>query len=84
MPKRIGHLRASNEQEEIGWGIHFQEGWHWRSVYLVVVVLVVLFGGVFGIVWSITKGDIQGAFAISSFSVTLGSLLLGYIVLRSA
>ena len=84
LPKRIGHLRALNNQEEIGWGIHFQEGWHWRTVYFVVVVLVASSSLVFGIVWSITKRDIQGAFAISSFWLTLGSLLLGYMAVRSA
>jgi hypothetical protein len=51
-------------------------------IYFLVVILT-LFSLVFGIVWSIMKGDIQGAFAISSFCVTLGSLLLGYIVVRT-
>lgn len=83
LPKRLGHLRALNDKEEIGWGIHFQEDWHWRTVYF-VVILVALFSLVFGIVWSITKGDIQGAFTVSSFCLTLGSLLLGYMVVRSA
>jgi hypothetical protein len=82
LPKRICHLRASNNHEEIGWGIYFEEGWNWRTIYVLVVVLT-LFSLVFGIVWSITKGDIQGAFTISSFCVTLGSLLLGYIVVKT-
>lgn len=83
LPKKVGYLRALNDQEEIGWGIHFQEGWHWRTVYFLVVV-VALVSLVFGIVWSVTKKDIQGAFAISSFCLTLGSLVLGYIVVKSA
>ena len=83
LPKRIGHLAALNDQDAVGWGIHVREGWHWRTVYFVIVLLVALFGLIFGIVWSITKGDIQGAFAISSFCATLGSILLGYVVLMS-
>jgi hypothetical protein len=50
-----------------------------RTVNFVVVVLVASSSLIFGIVWSVTKGDIQSAFAISSFWLTLGSLLLGYI-----
>ncbi|KAL4861675.1 hypothetical protein BDV12DRAFT_179897 [Aspergillus spectabilis] len=83
LPKRVGYLSASSDQEEIGWGIHFQEGWHWRTVNFVVIILVASFSLVFAIVWSITKSDIQGAFAVSSFWLTLGTLLLGYMTLRS-
>jgi hypothetical protein len=83
LPKRVGHLSASSDQEEIGWGIHFQESWHWRTINFVVGILVASFSLIFGIVWSISKGDIQDAFAISSFWLTLGSLLLGYIAVKS-
>jgi hypothetical protein len=81
MPKRIGQLQASHEQEATGWGLHIEESWHLRTIYFLVVVLV-LFSLVFGIVWSIKKDDVQGAFAISSFGITLGSLLLGYVMVR--
>jgi hypothetical protein len=81
LPKRKGRLKASYEQEETGWGLHIEENWHLRSIYSLVVLLV-LFSLIFGIVWSAKKGDIQGAFAISSFVMTLGSLVLGYVVIR--
>jgi hypothetical protein len=81
LPKRKGRLEASNELEETGWGLHIEESWHMRSIYFLVILLV-LFSLIFGIVWSAKKGDIQGAFAISSFVMTLGSLLLGYVVIR--
>ncbi|CAO2648658.1 Nn.00g079250.m01.CDS01 [Neocucurbitaria sp. VM-36] len=38
LPKKIGRLSALNDQEAIGWGIHIQEGWHWKTVYSVFVV----------------------------------------------
>jgi len=79
-----GELVASGSQEELGWGLHFQEGWHWRTIlYFIVVVLISVSSLVFGIVWSVTKADIQGAFAISGFWLTLGSVLLGYLAVKS-
>lgn len=74
---------ASSEQEELGWGIHFEDGWHLRTVYFIVVVSMASLSLVFGITWSVTKGDIQGAFAISGFWVSLCSLLMGYIAVKS-
>ncbi|OTA84163.1 hypothetical protein M434DRAFT_173935 [Hypoxylon sp. CO27-5] len=44
----------------------------------------IYFEEVFGIAWSMSKGDVQGAFAISSYWVTLGSLFLGYVAVRSS
>ncbi|KAI0122409.1 hypothetical protein F4814DRAFT_408647 [Daldinia grandis] len=84
LPKRTcGQLQAPEDRVEFGWGVHFEEGWHWRSIYFVIVVLIASGSGVFGVTWSITKGDIQGGFAISSLWVTLGTLFLGYIAVRS-
>lgn len=73
----------SYDQFEFGWGVYFEEGWHWKSIYFVVVVLLASGSCVFGITWSITRGDIQGGFAVSSVWVTLGGLLLGYAAVRS-
>ncbi|KAI1642382.1 uncharacterized protein F4817DRAFT_353065 [Daldinia loculata] len=84
LPKRTcGQLQAPEDRVEFGWGVYFEEGWHWRSIYFVIVVLIASGSGVFGVTWSITKGDIQGGFAVSSLWVTLGSLFLGYIAVRS-
>jgi hypothetical protein len=83
LPKRLGHyghLKASPDEMEIGWGIHFEEDWHLPTIYFVFVILV-LFSLMFGIVWSVCKKDIQSGFAVSGFVLTLGSLLLGYLVL---
>jgi len=86
LPKRLGvcgELVASWSQEELDWGLHFQEGWHWRTIYFIVVVLISVSSLVFGIVWSVTKADIQGAFTISGFWLTMGSVLLGYLAVKS-
>ncbi|KAH8900597.1 hypothetical protein GQ53DRAFT_708478 [Thozetella sp. PMI_491] len=84
LPKRsCGQLMASTDDAPLGWGIHFEEGWHWRTIYFIVVVLMFLGSLAFGITWTITKGDLQGAFAITGVWMTAGSLLLGYLAVRS-
>ncbi|RWA08278.1 hypothetical protein EKO27_g6831 [Xylaria grammica] len=84
LPKRIsGELVALATAEKLGWGIYFQEGLHWRTIYVILVVFLLSFSLIFGIAWSVSKADIQGAFAISSFGLSLGSILLGYLAVRS-
>ena len=83
IPKRMNScIAASSEQDAIGWGLHFEEGWHWATIYT-LGVLVAVIGLIFGVLWSVMKGSIQDGFAISSFCITFGSLCLGYIALRS-
>jgi hypothetical protein len=84
LPKRAcGQLAASHEESTLGWGVYFEEGWHWRSIYFTIVVLIVTASLVFAVCWSVLERDIQGAFAITSSWMTLGSLLLGYMAVRS-
>ena len=84
LPKRTcGYLTASHEESALGWGVYFEEGWHWRSIYFIIVVLIVIGSLVFGISWAVLRADIQSAFAITSSWMTLGSLLLGYMAIRS-
>jgi hypothetical protein len=83
LPKlACGHLATSHRESVLGWGIYFEEGWHWRSIYFVVVFLVVTAGLVFGVSWAILRADLQGAFAITGCWITLGNLLLGYVAVR--
>jgi len=81
--RACGRLRTSPDELALGWGVYFQEGWHWKSIYFIVVVLMVTASLVFGVAWSVLKGDLSGAFAVASAWVTLGSLFLGYIGIRS-
>jgi hypothetical protein len=56
IPKRIcGELKATSKQEEEGWGMHFEEGWHWRTIYIATAVFLFSFSLVFGVVWSVTS-----------------------------
>lgn len=83
LPKRAcGQLASSPDEAQLGWGIHFNEGWHWRTIYFVTVVILTIGSLLFGITWSITKSDIQGAFAITASWMALAPILLGYIAVR--
>ncbi|KAK0726060.1 tRNA synthetases class I (M)-domain-containing protein [Lasiosphaeris hirsuta] len=84
LPKRAhGHLTASQEESVLGWGLYFEEGWHWKSIYFIVVILIITASLAFGAAWAVLKADTQSAFAITSSWITLGSLLLGYVAVRS-
>ncbi|KAK3337572.1 hypothetical protein B0T19DRAFT_78731 [Cercophora scortea] len=83
LPKRMtSPLAAGAEETKLGWGVHFQEGWHWRTIYVVVLFFIFTASLVFGIAWSVLKMDIQGAFGVSGFWLTVGSLLLGFIAVK--
>lgn len=65
------------EGTKLGWGLHLVEGWEPFRIWM--VVLVFFDGGslVFGICWSVFKHDLQVAFGVSAWIVTLGGLILG-------
>jgi len=84
LPKRcVEELAAPHDKLEAGWGLYFEEGWHWKTIYFILVVLVITGALVFGITWSIMKLDIQSGFAITAVWMTVGSMALGYMALKS-
>lgn len=84
LPKRRfqEELRANPDSMANGWGLHIEEDWHWPTIYCCFVATT-LFSLVFGIVWSVKRMDIQGAFAVSGFALTLGAMFLGYMAIPS-
>jgi hypothetical protein len=82
LPKRsglYGLLKASPQEEVTGWGIHFEEGWHWPTIWFILAVLV-FFSLLFGVIWSVKRNDIQGGFAVSGFVLASCGLIGGVIV----
>ncbi|KAJ3545452.1 hypothetical protein NM208_g2500 [Fusarium decemcellulare] len=77
-----GPLGTSEDTMQLGWGIHIQEGWHWKTIYFVLVFVFIIGSLVFGITWSVVEGDIQSAFAVTATWMAIGPLLLGYIAVR--
>jgi hypothetical protein len=81
LPKRYGVLKATPEEEVIGWGIHFQEGVHWNTVIFLGAVFVI-FGIIFALVWAVKRGDMQGGFAVTGCVLALCSLLVAFLMTR--
>jgi len=76
-------LFVTPTRPEFAWGVCFQEGWHWRTIYFLLVAVLVFGSLVFSAVWIYTRGDIQGAFTVSSYLVAVGCLFVGGIGVRS-
>ena len=68
-------LRGTN----VGWGIHLVEGWIMTRVWLLALGSFVLGSLVFGVCWSILRRDVQGAFAVSAYIITLLTLVVGTV-----
>ena len=84
LPKKAGGpLYATLDDTELGWGVHFEEGWHLATIILLMVCPLGLGSLVFGIVWSVAKSDIQGGFAIASTALAAVPILLGIIGLQN-
>jgi hypothetical protein len=84
LPKRLGHkglLKASPQEEVIGWGLHLEAGYHNRTIFFLFVVLF-LFSLTFGVVWSVTMKDLQGGFAVTSCVFTVCGMLVGSLVVQ--
>ena len=84
-PKRIcGQLRGTPDQPAEGWGIFYQEGWDILKIMWLFIILFIIGSLIFGILWSIYQNDIQGAFGISAWWVTVGGSMLALLAIRSA
>lgn len=77
----ITYLRAPKRRERLefgmGWGINLVEGFLAQKVWAVLIAGFGVGSAVFGILWTIKKDDVQGAFGVAGWIVTLAALVLG-------
>lgn len=66
-------------RRSVGWGIHIVEGWIILRLWLLVMLFIVIGSLIFGVCWTILKSDIQGAFGVSAYIVTVLALVLGIL-----
>jgi len=81
-PKKLrGELVERSDGPVPGWGIHFEEGWNW---YRIKVILFAYVAGslVFGVSWTVRRDDMQGAFGVAGYLASTATVFLGYIALR--
>lgn len=78
--KRKAKLSVCPQQgTSVGWGIHLVEGWVVARVWLLLLTLFLAGSLTFGVCWAALRHDIQSAFAVSAYIVTLGGLVAGTV-----
>jgi hypothetical protein len=79
----ITYLRSPKRRQRLefgmGWGVHLVEGFLARRVWALTMGICGLGGAVFGILWTIKKNDVQGAFGIAQWAVGIAVLMVGGI-----
>ncbi len=83
LPKRTSKLdHAGPDDTCIAWGIHFEEGWHWRTVYF-LVFLSISGSLAFGVTWAVVKESIGDAFTAAAFGATICCALIALLTWTS-
>ena len=67
------------EGTTLGWGLYLVEGWAAFRVWMLVLMLFSVGSLIFGVCWAVLKHDLQGAFGVSAWIVSLGGLIFGTI-----
>ena len=84
VPKRMRTgLQPGTDAFVPGWGIYFEDGWHFKTIYLLVSLATFISSLIFGVCWSVFKLDVQAAFGITSYWVTIVAMGMGFLALRS-
>ena len=81
LPKRkCGQLQATGEVAAEGWGLYYEEGLNIFLLINLIVGLSIFASLIFGILWTILRSDIQGAWGVSSWIVTTCALVVALLV----
>lgn len=84
LPKRIcGELQGQAGQPAEGWGIYYKEGWDRDAIAWIIFTVFMLGSLLFGVLWSVLKMDIQGAFGVSAYMGTAASIFLAIVMLKA-
>ena len=73
-PKKNGRLQLG-----VGWGINLVEGFLADKVWIWMSAMFALGSLVFGVLYAVKRHDVQGAFGVAAWIVTLGALAAGWL-----
>ncbi|KAI4688226.1 uncharacterized protein J4E84_005156 [Alternaria hordeiaustralica] len=77
----ITYLRSPKRRQRLefgmGWGVHLVEGFLAQRVWAVTMGVCGLGSAVFAILWTVRKGDVQGAFGVAQWVLGIAVLLVG-------
>lgn len=84
--KRNTQLIGEASKPVTGWGVYFEEDWHWKTICVVVTVLMIIVSIALGLIWWLGKSDFSGGWGVASFCVTSATLVvtvLGFMAHKS-
>ncbi|KAL1798461.1 hypothetical protein ACET3X_002498 [Alternaria dauci] len=77
----ITYLRSPKRRQRLefgmGWGVHLVEGFLAQRVWVAMMGVCGLGSFAFAILWTIKKGDVQGAFGVAQWVLGFAVLLVG-------
>jgi hypothetical protein len=85
LPKRTkGKLSGKANQRARGWGIFLEEGWDFVKISWLYFLVMFLGSLLFAVIWAIYRKDVQSAFGISAWWVTIGGSTLALFAIISS
>lgn len=84
LPKRPGsslELQQHGQDEETSdaWGIYFKEGWDWPKIRWILAFSFFPPSLLFGVLWTVLKRDIQGAFGVAGWWMAGVTIVIGIV-----
>jgi hypothetical protein len=81
LPKRTrGSLHGKADKPAKGWGIYYKEGLDTSKILLMVFLFMILISILVGVLWSVYKMDVQGAFGVSAWVTSVGGIGLTLLI----
>ena len=81
LPKKVGELTLNPDSMEVGWGIHFEDGFCWSSRGVFAMMLPIPASLLFGVLWSMLHSDVQGGFGVATYIFGVSMWLLAWVAL---
>ncbi|GLA67416.1 hypothetical protein AtubIFM54640_010734 [Aspergillus tubingensis] len=80
LPKRAcGKLQNENINPTEAWGIFYKEDWNWAKIWWILALGFFPPSLLFGVLWTVFKQDISGAFGVASWWMAGASIIVGIV-----
>jgi hypothetical protein len=80
LPKKLNtELDLDGPEIMEAWGIFYREDWNWARIWVVLGIAFFPPGLLFGVIWGIMRQDIQGAFGVASWWMSVATIAIGLV-----
>ncbi|GLA05250.1 hypothetical protein AnigIFM60653_005726 [Aspergillus niger] len=80
LPKRAcGKLQSEYLSPTEAWGIFYKEDWNWTKIWWILALGFFPPSLLFGVLWTVFKQDISGAFGVASWWMAGASIIVGIV-----